>query len=191
MNELVYVIIGVALVNNIVLSTGGQLPFSTRFGQLGSNIEVGVATSTVMVIAAAAIWAISHFVTIPLDSEYMNLVIYVALVVLAARLLLFFVKKAGRAGDDRGVFLALIIADTAVLGTILVNEGAGYSFTKSVLTALSTGAGFVLVLAIVTDISRSIELSDCPRVLKGWPLAFITATCLGLVFYGFSGLKLG
>jgi len=193
MNELIYIIIGVALVNNIVLSKiTGPFPFFGKFKQMGDEFGVGLATSMIMVISAAIIWVMGRFVLVPLNFEYMSLVIYVSLVAVTAQLVYFLINKINHpVNDGSGIFLALIIADCSVFGTILTGEVEGHSLIDILLTALGTGTGFTLVLVIISGIMKSIELSDCPGVLKGLPIAFITATCLGLVFYGFSGLNLG
>ena len=70
----------------------------------------------------------------------------------------------------------------------MINTNEAFSFIESLVAALGAGVGFTLVLAIMSGIRERLELADSPKAMKGLPIAFITATMLGLAFSGFGGI---
>lgn len=87
-----------------------------------------------------------------------------------------------------GIYLPLITTNCAVLGITLINSAESYSILQSVVNALGAGIGFTLVLIIMSGIREKLDLADCPKSMKGLPVAFITAALLALAFLGFSGM---
>ncbi|MCK5577597.1 MAG: hypothetical protein KAI14_04690, partial [Dehalococcoidales bacterium] len=76
----------------------------------------------------------------------------------------------------------------AVLGITLINRIEGFSLSGSVIAALGAGLGFTLVLAMMSGIREKLDTANTPKAMKGLPIAFITATMLGLAFSGFGGI---
>jgi electron transport complex protein RnfA len=100
-----------------------------------------------------------------------------------------FIKRTNlKLYNSFGIYLALLTTNCAVMGIVLINESESYSFIESLVAALGGGAGFTLVLAIMSGIRERLELSDIPRAMKGLPIAFLTAAILVMAFYGFSGI---
>jgi electron transport complex protein RnfA len=190
MSELISIFIGMALVNNLILVQFlGLCPFFGVSKKISSAFGMGVAVSFVMFIAAAVAWLINNYILIPLNAEYMNLIIYVLVIASLVQIIELFIKRTNYTLYNAfGIYLALITTNCAVLGIVLINESEGYSFLESMVAALGAGIGFTFVLAIMSGIRERLELADCPKALKGLPIAFITATLLGLAFYGFSGM---
>jgi electron transport complex protein RnfA len=56
------------------------------------------------------------------------------------------------------------------------------------VAAIGAGAGFTLVMALMSGIREKLELSDIPKAMKGLPIIFITAALLALAFSGFAGM---
>ena len=190
MSELVSIFIGMALVNNLILVKFlGLCPFFGVSKKLSNAVGMGVAVSLVMFIASAAAWLINNYILIPLNAEYMNIIIYILVIASLVQITELFIKRTNYTlYNALGIYLALITTNCAVLGIVLINEEEGYSFIESMVAALGAGIGFTFVLAIMSGIRERLELADCPKALKGLPIAFITATLLGLAFYGFSGM---
>jgi electron transport complex protein RnfA len=87
-----------------------------------------------------------------------------------------------------GIYLPLITTNCAVLGITFINIDQTYSFLESITAALGAGAGFTLVLIIMSGIRERLDLADPPKAFKGTPIAFITAMFLGLSFLAFKGM---
>jgi len=189
-SELLLIFVGMALVNNLVLVQFlGLCPFFGLSKKLTSAVSMGVAVTFVMFIASAATWLINNYILIPINAGYMNIIIYILVIASLVQITELFIKRTNYTLYNAfGIYLALITTNCAVLGIVLINESEGYSFLESIVAALGGGIGFTFVLAIMSGIRERLELADCPKAVKGLPIALITAALLGLAFYGFSGV---
>ena len=190
MNELIAIFLGMVLINNFILVRFlGLCPFFGVSKQLGSAVSMGVAVTFVMTIASIATWLIYHHILIPFNMEYMYIVIFILVIATLVQIIELFIKKTNIAlYFSFGIYLPLITTNCAVLGITLILVYQDYSFLGSVVAALGGGLGFTLVLTMMSGIREKLELSNAPKAMKGLPIAFITATLLGLAFSGFGGM---
>ena len=190
MNELFAIFLGMVLINNFILVRFlGLCPFFGVSKQLSSAVSMGVAVTFVMTIASIAAWLIYQYILIPFDIEYIYIVIFILVIATLGQIIELFIKKTNAAlYFSSGIFLPLITTNCAVLGITLILILQDYSFTGSVVAALGGGLGFTLVLAMMSGIREKLELANAPKAMKGLPIAFITATLLGLAFSGFGGM---
>ena len=87
-----------------------------------------------------------------------------------------------------GVYLPLITTNCAVLGVTILNIDNDYTFLKSIVNALFSGLGFMMVLLIFSGVRSRVDEADVPQTFKGIPSTLIAAAILSLSFLGFSGL---
>lgn len=179
-----------ALINNFILVRFlGLCPLFGVSKKLSHAVSMGAAVTFVMVIASAAIWLISNYILIPYNVEYMNIVMYLLVIASLVQVVELFIKRTNYAlYKSFGIYLALIATNCAVLGIVLINAKEAFSFLESVVAALGAGIGFTFVLAIMAGIRERLNLADCPKAIKGLPVAFITVAILGLAFSGFAGV---
>jgi len=190
MSEFATIFIGMVLINNFILMRFlGLCPFFGVSKKLGSAISMGVAVTFVMTIASIVTWIIHHYILLPSDIAYMQIVIYILVIATLVQIIELFIKKTNaNLYFAFGIYLPLITTNCAVLGITLVNASEGYSFSQSVVASLGAGLGFTLVLAIMSGIREKLELANTPKSMRGLPIAFIVATLLGLAFQGFGGM---
>lgn len=190
MSEFAAIFIGMVLINNFILMRFlGLCPFFGVSKKIGSAISMGVAVTFVMTIASIATWLIHNHILVPFDIEYMDIVIYILVIATLVQIIELFIKKTNaNLYFAFGIYLPLITTNCAVLGITLINATEGYSFTGSIVAALGAGLGFTLVLAMMSGIREKLELANTPKSMRGLPIAFITATLLGLAFQGFGGM---
>ena len=190
MNEFATIFIGMVLINNFILMRFlGLCPFFGVSKKIGSAVSMGVAVTFVMAIASIATWLIRNHILVPFDIEYMDIVIYILVIATLVQIIELFIKKTNaNLYFAFGIYLPLITTNCAVLGITLINATQGYSFTGSIVAALGAGLGFTLVLAMMSGIREKLELANTPKSMRGLPIAFITATLLGLAFQGFGGM---
>lgn len=190
MNELAAVFIGMVLINNFILVRFlGLCPFFGVSKKISSAISMGVAVTFVMAVSSVATWLIRNYILVPYDIEYMDVVIYILVIATLVQILELFIKKTNaNLYFAFGIYLPLITTNCAVLGITLINATQGHSFTGSVVAALGGGLGFTLVLAMMSGMREKMELANIPKSMRGLPIAFITATLLGLAFQGFGGM---
>jgi electron transport complex protein RnfA len=164
-------------------------PFFGVSKKLGNAASMGLAVTFVMVIASLATWIITEFILIPLDVEFMQIVIYILVIASLVQIIELFVMRTNYALYSAfGIYLALITTNCAVLGITFWNYREGYSLPESLVAALGAGVGFTIVLSIMSGIRERLELADSPKAMKGLPIAFLVATLLALAFSGFGGI---
>ena len=170
MKELILIIVGSALVNNIILSQfQGLCPFLGVSKKVDTSIGMGAAVIFVITLASIAT----------------NLVYSLVLVQFVE---MFLKKSMPSLYSALGVFLPLITTNCAVLGSALTNVQKGYNFIFSVANGLGTAVGFTIAIVLLASIRESIEDNDIPYNFQGSPIVLITSGLMAIAFMGFSGL---
>jgi len=189
-NELIAIFLGMVLINNFVLVRFlGLCPFFGVSKKIGSAVTMGFAVTFVMTIASLATWLIRNYILLPFDIEFMEIVIYILVIATLVQIIELFIKKTNAALYFAfGIYLPLITTNCAVLGITLINATQDYSLAGSAIAALGGGLGFTLVLFMMSGIRERLERANTPKAMKGLPVAFVTATLLGLAFSGFGGM---
>ena len=190
MSELIAIFFGMALVNNMVLSKFlGLCPFFGVSKKLSSAFSMGIAVVLVMLVASAVTWPLFHYLLVPYGFEFMRTVIFILVIASLVQIIEMTIKRTNMTlYNALGIYLPLITTNCAVLGITFINIDAQYSFVQALVAALGAGAGFTLVLLIMSGIRERLDLADIPRVFRGAPIAFIVAGLLGLAFLAFGGM---
>ena len=190
MNNLITIFLSMALLNNFILAKFlGLCPFFGVSKKLSNALSMGVAVTLVMFIATVATWFINHYILIPFDVQYMDIVIYILVIASLVQIVEMAIKRTNLTlYNALGIYLPLITTNCAVLGITLINAAEAYSLLESVVCSLGGGIGFTLVLIIMSGIRERLELADSPKSMKGLPVALLTAMLLGLTFFGFGGM---
>jgi len=189
-SNLITIFISMALINNFIVSRFlGLCPFFGVSKKLGNAISMGLAVTLVMFIASLVTWIINHFVLIPFDVEYMNIIMYILVIASLVQMIELFIKRTNLTlYNALGIYLPLITTNCAVLGITLINSNESFSLIESLVAALGGGFGFTLILIIMSGIREKLEIADTPRSMKGLPIAMIVGMLLGLAFFGFGGI---
>ncbi len=190
MSNLLSIFIVMAVINNLVLSKFlGLCPFFGVSKKLSNAISMGAAVTLVMLISSLSTSVIYNYILIPFNIEFMNIIIYILVIASLVQIVELTIRRTNIAlYNALGIYLPLITTNCAVLGITLINAREGYSIIESMVSALGAGIGFTLVLIIMSGIREKLEVSDCPKSMRGLPIAFITAALLALAFLGFSGM---
>ncbi len=189
-NDYLLLLLGTALVNNVVLVQFlGLCPFMGVSGKIDSAVGMGLATTFVLTLACAASWMIEHYILIPLDVGFLRIISFILIIAGVVQFTEMCVRSISPTlYQSLGIFLPLITTNCAVLGVALLNIQKGHGFLHSLLYGVGASAGFLLVLVIFAGLRERLALAVSPKVFSGPPLAFITAGLLSMAFLGFSGL---
>jgi len=189
-SNLFAIFFGMALVNNMVLVKFlGLCPFFGVSKRLSSAFSMGIAVLLVMLVASGVTWPVYHFLLAPYGVEFMRTVIFILVIASLVQIIEMAIKRTNLTlYNALGIYLPLITTNCAVLGITFINIDQTYSFLESITAALGAGAGFTLVLIIMSGIRERLDLADPPKAFKGTPIAFITAMLLGLSFLAFNGM---
>ncbi|GAA0309260.1 electron transport complex subunit RsxA [Rhodovulum strictum] len=190
MPEFLMILLGTALVNNVVLVKFlGLCPFMGVSRKIDAAIGMGLATTFVLTLAAAASWAIETLILVPLDLGFLRILSFILVIAAIVQFTEAVLRKVSP-GLYRalGIYLPLITTNCAVLGVALLNIQEGHDFVQSLLYGFGSALGFTAVLAIFAGMREKLAQLAVPAPFAGPPIAFISAGLLSMAFMGFAGL---
>lgn len=190
MKELILIIVGSALVNNIILSQfQGLCPFLGVSKKVDTSIGMGAAVIFVITLASIATNLVYSLVLVPLHLEYLQTIAFILVIAALVQFVEMFLKKnMVSLYEALGVYLPLITTNCAVLGVALTNVQEKYNFVESVVNGIGVSVGFTIAIVLLSGIREKIEYNDVPHSFQGSPIVLITAGLMSIAFFGFSGL---
>ena len=190
MKELIMIIIGSALVNNVVLSQFlGLCPFLGVSKRTNTAAGMGGAVIFVITIASALCSLIYTYILVPLDMGYLQTIVFILVIACLVQFVELVLKKYSRAlYSALGVYLPLITTNCAVLGVAIINVNENYGLVSSIVNGFGTAAGFTIAIVVMAGIRERIEYNDVPKSFQGSPIVLITAGLMAIAFFGFAGL---
>jgi len=191
LKDLLLIFIGAVLVNNFVLSRFlGICPFLGVSKKVDVALSMGIATTFVLTLSAAATWLIQSFILEPYGlSRFLQYVSFVLVIASLVQMIEMFIKKTSpNLYNSLGIFLPLITTNCAILGLALLSVNKSYNLAQSIVFGVGAGIGFTLAIVIMAGIREEIEKADIPEGLKGAGITLLTAGILSISFLGFSGL---
>ncbi|MCO6412202.1 MAG: electron transport complex subunit RsxA [Thiogranum sp.] len=193
MNEYLLLLLGTALVNNVVLVKFlGLCPFMGVSSKLDSALGMGLATTFVLTLAAVASWLLEHYVLIPFGIGFLRILAFILVIAAVVQFTEMVIHKTSPLlYQVLGIFLPLITTNCAVLGVALLNVQTHHGFLESALYGFGAAAGFSLVLILFAAIRERVAVADVPEAFRGASIALITAGLMSLAFMGFAGLIKG
>lgn len=191
MSEYLLLLMGTALVNNVVLVKFlGLCPFMGVSNKLEAALGMGLATTFVLTLAACAGWALEHAILVPFDIGFLRILSFILVIAAVVQFTEMVVRKTSPVlYQVLGIFLPLITTNCAVLGVALLNVQQKFDFVASALFGFGSALGFTLVMVTFAGMRERLALLAVPETFAGSPIAFISAGILSLAFMGFSGLS--
>jgi electron transport complex protein RnfA len=190
MSEYLLILLGTALVNNVVLVKFlGLCPFLGVSNKLDTALGMGLATTFVLTLASAAGWLLETFVLVPFHIEFLRILSFILVIAAVVQFTEMVVRKSSPALYQMlGIFLPLITTNCAVLGVALLNVQEKNGFMQSLVYGMGSALGFTLVMVLFAGVRERLALANVPAAFSGAPIAFIVAGLLSLAFMGFGGL---
>ena len=190
MKEMILILIGSALVNNVVLSQFlGLCPFLGVSKKTKTAASMGAAVIFVIMIASAVTYAVHYKVLVPLGMEYMQTIVFILVIAALVQMIEMILKKISPAiYAALGVYLPLITTNCAVLGVAITNIQNGSTFGESMVNSLGTSVGFLIAIVIMAGIRERLEGNDIPKAFQGMPIVLITSGLMAIAFCGFAGI---
>jgi electron transport complex protein RnfA len=189
MNEIVALVIGAALVNNAVL--GAMLGLDRARADdavVFDSVVFGTLVALATTLAAAIFWPLARIVPFG-DLVALAGTALVLVVAASTALVAQLVERAFAplAPVMHGRWLA-VAGNAAVIGGVLMALRPGRSYAQTLAVAFASGAGYVLVLAMLAAMRRRFAHDDVPLAFRGLPLDLLTAGFMALAFMGFAGV---
>lgn len=190
MRDELFILLGAALVNNVVLVRFlGLCPFMGVSNKIDAALGMGMATTFVLTLAVTVSWLLEHYILAPLNIQFLRILAFILVIAALVQFTELFVRKASPSlYQALGIYLPLITTNCAVFGMALLNVQQQHDFLSSLLYGFGSALGFTLVMTLFAGIRERLALAHVPEVFAGAPIAFIAAGLLALAFMGFVGL---
>ena len=190
MKELMLIIVGSALVNNVVLSQFlGLCPFLGVSKKTETAAGMGGAVIFVITLSSFVTSVIYQFILVPTHMEYLQTIVFILIIAALVQFVEMFLKKAMPSlYQALGVYLPLITTNCAVLGVALINVQKDYNILQGTVNGFATAVGFTLSIIVMAGIREKTENNDVSPSFQGTPIVLVTAGLMAIAFFGFSGL---
>ncbi len=184
------ILIGGIFVQNFIFSRFlGICPFLGVSQQVETATGMGLAVTFVMAVASGATWAVQRLILDPLGLGYLQTVAFILVIAALVQFVeMVILKSSPTLYQALGVYLPLITTNCAVLGVTVINMRDNLGFIYSVLNGTAGALGFLLAIVLMAGVRERLALSNIPKSLRGFPIAFITAGLMAIAFFGFQGL---
>lgn len=181
MTEFLSVLIGAALVNNLILG----LPVAADALRSARVQALGPTTALLVVLAAPLAWLLQQLLH-SLALDYLYLLAGLPLLAGLAWLSLALLSRLRPTLIQPGLW-PLLLANGAGLGAVLLSQPLP-SLAATLALGLGGGLGFWLALQLFADLLERIDQCDVPAPFRGVPIMLIAAGLMGLAFLGCNGL---
>ena len=188
--ELIVVFISASIIHNFVLTYFlGLCPFVGVSNKTENALNMGMATTFVMTLTAAATWPIYHYILIPYNVPFLEYVSFIIIIAALVQLVEMYIRKSSPSlYRALGIYLPLITTNCAVLGLALFMVLRDYTYLKSIVFGFGAGVGFTIALLMMSGIREELEFADIPKHFQGIAITMIVAGMMALAFMGFAGL---
>lgn len=190
MKEMILLLLGASLINNVVLSQFlGLCPFLGVSRKTDTALGMGVAVIFVITVSSFITGLLYEFVLEPLGLVYLQTIVFILVIAALVQLVeMILRKKIPALYKSLGVYLPLITTNCAVLGVALTNVQKEYDLLTGVVNGFGTAIGFTVAIVILAGIREKLEDNDIPESFKGMPIVLVTAGLMAMAFFGFKGL---
>ena len=193
MKDFALMMIGAALVNNVILARFlGLCSFMGVTTRSDTAAGMGLATTFVMTVSAMIDWGVQRYLLEAWDLGYLRTITFILVIASTVQFTEMVIRKISPTLFQMlGIYLPLIATNCAVLGVALLVVENKMSFVASTMFAFASSFGFSLVMVIFAGLRERLALATIPRLFVGPPIAFILASLLAMAFMGFSGISTG
>lgn len=193
MKEFALMMIGAALVNNVILARFlGLCSFMGVTTRVDTAAGMGLATTFVITVSSMADWAVQTYLLDAYGLGFLRTVTFILIIASAVQFTEMTIKKVSPSLFQMlGIYLPLITTNCAVLGVALLLVEGKMGFLSATMFAFASSVGYSLVMIIFAGLRERLVLADVPRLFAGPPIAFIVAGMLAMAFMGFSGIATG
>ena len=163
--DLLLLIIGSALVSNVVLSQFlGLCPFLGVSKKVETAAGMGTAVIFVITLASGVAGVIYRFILVPLQIEYLQTIVFILVIAALVQFVEMFLKKFMKSlYEALGVFTGMV-------------------------NGFATALGFTVSIIILAGIREKMAYNDILESFRGMPIVLLTAGLMAIAFCGFSGL---
>lgn len=189
MSDIILYILATTLANNIIVVQMAGVDPALAFNKR-QVVAKGLCLTMLVLLPLATMFTfiLQQAVLKPLEIDYLQLPLFVTLIILLAGLLKILLPKINATlGERLEIFLPMAAINTTLLGSVLLNLRQSDTVLQSVAYGLATALGFALVLLMITSIHEKLEYADIPHPFRGLPITLVTLGLVAMSFMGFPG----
>ncbi len=198
MMAFISVIISAVFINNfVVVQFLGICPFLGVSKDTKSAFGMGIAVTFVMTITCLITYPIYTMVLVPLEIEYMEIIVFIFVIASLVQMIEMALKKfSPTLYNAMGIYLPLITTNCAVLGVaeLVIDHGqmmsllgiSSMNMGYAILYGLFAGLGFTLAIVLMSGLREKVSKLPIAKPLKGFPIALICACFIAMAFYVFA-----
>ena len=168
MTNYLSIIIAAALVNNLILIQllgVSSLFYSTK--RLPQAIEFALFNFVVLFAASITNLFLYRFVLIPLNIEFLRLVVFVGTSALLTTALLRIISaRLPITARQQGLLLFLTGGNSAVLGATLLSSNSILGFSENIAQNFGAALGYSLMIVGFAAVRLRLESADVPRSIS-------------------------
>ena len=178
------------LTENIVLTKFlGMCPFFGTSKNKNNALSMGISVMIVVVLASLITYFINNYILIPTETTYLKTIIFILVISCLVQLVEIILKQKFKGVyNSLGIYLPLITTNCAVLGIVLLSSNNDYNLLETLVYSVGSSLGFTLVIYVFSSIRERLENCNVPKNFKGYPIAFITAFIMALIFARYVGV---
>ncbi len=198
--EFIMILVSAVFINNfVVVQFLGICPFLGVSKDFKSALGMGLAVTFVMAITCLITYPIYTFILVPLEIEYMEIIIFIFAIASIVQMIEMALKKySPTLYNAMGIYLPLITTNCAVLGVaelvidkaqiagLIGIEVSQMSLGFAVLYGIFAGLGFTLAIVLMSGLREKIARLPINKHLQGFPIAMIAACFIAMAFYVFA-----
>ncbi len=179
-----------ALTSNIVLTKFlGICPLMGTSGSTKKAFGMGVSVTLVVTLSSIITYFLYHYVLVPSNSTYLETLVFILVIACFVQILKLCVKRFFPSlHKSLGIYLPLITTNCAVLGIMLLNISNEYTLLETIVSSIGSSVGFTLVIYVFSSIREYLDTRKVPNCMKGYPIAFIVAAVMALLFARYVGI---
>lgn len=182
--DLINLFITSILTENIVLTKFlGICPFIGTSNKRKNAIGMGISVMIVVTLASIITYLIYHYILVPTNQVYLKTIMFILVIASLVQILVIIMKRFFKSlYKALGLYLPLITTNCAVLGITLLNISNEYNFVSMLVYSIGSSLGFTLVIYLFSTIREYLETRNIPSCFKGYPISFIVAFIMAMVF---------
>ncbi|UZD94181.1 NADH:quinone oxidoreductase [Pseudomonas corrugata] len=187
MSDILFTLLGTALINNLVLHWPLGVDSLLKAGGRRQVHALGLASTCLMLMVGTLGYLIDHWLLIPANLTSLRLFAWLPLSILLIRPLLRLLARWQPALPFEGLW-PLLLGNAGILGVTLINSLDDQGLAHAIALSLGAGLGFWLVLSLFDDLRQRTLDNDIPLPFRGLPVQLIAAGLMAVAFLGLRGL---
>jgi electron transport complex protein RnfA len=135
-------------------------------------------------------YLLENIVIVPLELEYLRLILLVILVSIVIQSVNFIIRKYFLVLYERiGVLTPLLMVNCTVLGMAFLTTKLYFGLVGAFFYGLGSAIGFSLILLAISSIRDKISVSNVPLPFRGVSILMISLGLVSMAFMGFNGIN--